>query len=1012
MVLMSKNELNIRQQEAAEYLNGPLLIIAGAGAGKTKTITHRILNLIKSGVRPSEILAITFTNKAAKEMRERVFHLIETDKSLNIPISFNERPFVSTFHALGVHIIKENHSILNLPRHFTIYDRGDSKRAVKEALEEMNVDTKQYEPGAILNTISREKGDGVSLSSYKSHQKDFFHKLVAQAWEKYENILVKEKSLDFDDLLLKTALILKTYPEIKKRYANTWKYIHIDEYQDTNRVQNEIASLLAEENENICVVGDIDQCLVGDTKILTPNGTKSISSIRKSDEIIALAGHNDICKARVGEVISKNYSGEIIEIKTDSSNISLTPNHIIFSRMDLEKDMYYVYLMHKTNIGYRIGMAKSIRSGASRKNTIGLQVRCNQENADRMWVLKICKSKSDAFYWENIMSIKYGIPKIVFKTGGRKMALTQEQIDGIFKYIDTEKNAGNLFKDTGLQFNYPHYVPQGTTKSNSLRNRININLKMFDDKRKSLVHPWGISRISINTTDIELKDKLISHGLKPRKGKRGDWRLEITRLDYGEAEEIARKIQSISNELILTRNISIGNNKMFFQPASNILPGMILGQVEKGIVTTQRVIDIRRKYYSGKVYDLNIDKVHNYVANSIPVHNCIYSWRGADIKNLLDFEKIYPKVKIVTLEENYRSTQTILAAANNVIKKNVMRPDKNLFTKNGEGEKIELLIAYTEQEEARMIAEEARKLINDGVDPREISVLYRANFQSRVLEEAFLNKNIPYQVLGVKFFERKEVKDVLSFIKASMNRDSTNDLVRIVNVPPRGIGKATIMKVVIGEENTLSPALRNKVGQFLDLLERIKNVALKESPSNLIKYIIRESGMESVYKNGSAEEQEKLENLRELVTVASQYDDLPPGEAIEKLLENAALATDQDELEKNHNAVKLMTVHASKGLEFDYVFIAGMEEDLFPHQRMNEKEISQGESEEERRLFYVAITRARKKVFLSYAQLRTIYGAQKVNSPSNFISDIGDEHITSTGDVEPPRGIKAIFIDF
>ncbi len=647
---MSKNELNVRQQEAAEYLNGPLLIIAGAGAGKTKTITHRILNLIKSGVRPSEILAITFTNKAAKEMRERVFHLIETDESLNIPISFNERPFVSTFHALGVHIIKENHSILNLPRHFTIYDRGDSKRAVKEALEEMNVDTKQYEPGAILNTISREKGDGVSLSSYKSHQKDFFHKLVAQAWEKYENILVKEKSLDFDDLLLKTALILKTYPEIKKRYANTWKYIHIDEYQDTNRVQNEIASLLAEENGNICVVGDIDQN--------------------------------------------------------------------------------------------------------------------------------------------------------------------------------------------------------------------------------------------------------------------------------------------------------------------------------------------------------------------------IYSWRGADIQNMLNFEKTYPDVKIVTLEENYRSTQTILAAANNVIKKNVMRPDKNLFTKNGEGEKIELLIAYTEQEEARMIAEEARKLINDGVDPREISVLYRANFQSRVLEEAFLNKNIPYQVLGVKFFERKEVKDVLSFIKASMNRDSTNDLVRIVNVPPRGIGKATIMKVVIGEESTLSPALRNKVGQFLDLLERIKNVALKESPSNLIKYIIRESGMESVYKNGSAEEQEKLENLRELVTVASQYDDLPPGEAIEKLLENAALATDQDELEKNHNAVKLMTVHASKGLEFDYVFIAGMEEDLFPHQRMNEKEISQGESEEERRLFYVAITRARKKVFLSYAQLRTIYGAQKVNSPSNFISDIGDEHITSTGDVEPPRGIKAIFIDF
>lgn len=647
---MSSNGLNPRQAEAVQTLSGPLLIIAGAGAGKTKTITHRILNLIKSGVKPSEVLAITFTNKAAKEMRERVFHLIEEDKTLNIPISFNERPFVSTFHSLGVHIIKENAALLGITRHFTIYDRGDSKRAVKEALEELGVDTKQYEPGVVLNIISREKGDGVNVSNYKKGQKDFFHKIVGQAWEKYEATLNKEKSLDFDDLLLKTANLLKTYPQVKEHYAKVWKYIHIDEYQDTNKVQYEIASLLAETNRNICVVGDIDQN--------------------------------------------------------------------------------------------------------------------------------------------------------------------------------------------------------------------------------------------------------------------------------------------------------------------------------------------------------------------------IYSWRGADIANMLHFEKEYPETKVIMLEENYRSTQTILAAANNVIKKNTMRPEKNLFTKNHEGEKIELLISYTEQEEARMIAEEARKLIENGEEPREISVLYRANFQSRALEEAFLHKNIPYQVLGVKFFERKEVKDILSFIKASMNRDSTNDLVRVVNVPPRGIGKATIMKVVVGQESTLGPSLQNKVAQFLGLLERIKIAALQERPSTLIKYIIRETGLENVYKNGGPEEQEKLENLRELVSVAAQYDDLPQGEGMEKFLENAALATDQDELEKDHNAVKLMTVHASKGLEFNYVFVAGMEEDLFPHQRMNEDAMSQAQAEEERRLFYVALTRARKKLFLSYAQLRTIYGAQKVNTPSSFISDIGDEHIHSIGDTEAPRGIKAIFIDF
>ena len=655
---MINHALNNAQNEAVNTLKGPLLIIAGAGAGKTKTITHRILNLIKNGVKPAEILAITFTNKAAKEMRERVFHLIEQDKSLNIPISFNERPFVSTFHALGVHIIKENSGLLGIPRHFTIYDRGDSKKAVKDALKEIGLDTKQYEPGAILNAISREKSDGMTFQTYKNLQKEYFQKIVANVWEKYEKTLEKEKSLDFDDLLLKTVGLLRQFPEIQSKYGNIWKYIHVDEYQDTNRVQYEIVSLLSEKNRNICVVGDHDQN--------------------------------------------------------------------------------------------------------------------------------------------------------------------------------------------------------------------------------------------------------------------------------------------------------------------------------------------------------------------------IYSWRGSDITNILNFEKEYPEAKIITLEENYRSTQTILTAANNVIKKNIMRREKNLFTKNAEGEKIELIISYTEQEEARMIADEARNLIGNGVEPREMAVLYRANFQSRVLEEAFLNKNIPYQVLGIKFFERKEVKDTISFIKASLNRDSTKDIVRIVNVPPRGIGKATIMKVITGQENTLGDGLKHKVATFLNLLERIKNTATSERPSILIKYIIRETGMENAYKSGSQEDQEKLENLRELVTVASQYDSIFINEgaekAIEKLLENVALTTDQDELEKDNNAVKLMTVHASKGLEFDYVFISGLEEDLFPHARINEgrdgKIASSSETEEERRLFYVAITRARKKIFLSYAQIRTIYGAQRVNTPSHFISDIGDEHIESKGDTDEPRGVKAIFIDF
>lgn len=652
VVIMNENihsNLNLEQKKAVMTLQGPLLILAGAGAGKTKTITHRILNLIKSGVAPRNILAITFTNKAAKEMRDRVMNLITNDKSLNIPISFNEKPFVSTFHSLGVHILKENCQILGLPRHFTIFDRSDSKRAVKEALEACNINPKEFDPGSILNAISREKGESVTLEQYRESKKEYFQSIVCQVWEKYENILNKEKALDFDDLLLKTAKLLKNNKEIRHKYNSIWKYIHIDEYQDTNRVQYEIATLLAEENRNICVVGDADQT--------------------------------------------------------------------------------------------------------------------------------------------------------------------------------------------------------------------------------------------------------------------------------------------------------------------------------------------------------------------------IYTWRGANIENILNFEKEYTEAVVVVLEENYRSTQNILAAANNVIKKNILRKDKNLFTRNGEGEKLELNISTSEHDEASMIAEKCRDLIKNKIDPKEIAVLYRTNFQSRVIEEAFLKKNVAYQVLGVKFFDRKEVKDVISFIRASLNRDSSGDLVRIINVPPRGIGKTSILKIISNQDENLNSGIKLKISHFFAMLERINSFAKSNTPSETIKYILKETGMEKMYKDGSSEDQEKLENMRELVSVAAQYDHLGNEQGMEAFLENAALASDQDELSEERDAVKLMTVHAAKGLEFDYVFIAGLENNLFPHMRINEDEISRSEEEEERRLFYVAITRARKKVYLSYACIRSIYGREQVNTPSEFITDIGDELINEV-DYERPTGVKAIFIDF
>jgi len=653
-------ELNKEQREAAIHSNGPLLIVAGAGAGKTKTITHRIVNLIKKGISPERILAVTFTNKAAKEMRERI--ILEIEKNAK---GQDKIPFVSTFHSLGVYIIKENARLFGLTKHFTILDEGDATSLIKEVLKELGIDPKQYDPKKIKNVISREKGKFVHLPEYIERENNKMNpllKIVAQVWDLYEKKKAKENALDFDDLLLKATKLLKDNLEIRKKYQEKWEYIHIDEYQDTNEVQYLMSRMLAENNKNICVVGDADQN--------------------------------------------------------------------------------------------------------------------------------------------------------------------------------------------------------------------------------------------------------------------------------------------------------------------------------------------------------------------------IYSWRGANLKNILSFEKDYPDAKVILLEENYRSTKNILTVANEIIKKNKYRPEKNLFTKNKSGEKISIYEALNENDEADFVATKILEIADSGADlprrgvsqadgprgsaPRargdsdpalaisaplsQIAILYRANFQSRALEEAMLRYNIPYQVLGVKFFERKEIKDTLAYLRAALNRNSLSDIKRIINFPARGIGKVTLVKIFAGEEENLPIKMKIKIDNFYKILEEIKEKIGKEKTSEIIKFVVKKTGIETELSSGAEEDMERLENIKELATLALKYDNLENGLGIEKLLEDASLASDQDSLliteEKKEkiNAVKLMTVHASKGLEFKYVFITGLEDGLFPHQRHNEGEGF--DSEEERRLFYVAITRAKEKLFLSFANFRTIFGSRTINAPSEFIADI------------------------
>jgi DNA helicase-2/ATP-dependent DNA helicase PcrA len=387
----------------------------------------------------------------------------------------------------------------------------------------------------------------------------------------------------------------------------------------------------------------------------------------------------------------------------------------------------------------------------------------------------------------------------------------------------------------------------------------------------------------------------------------------------------------------------------------------------------------------------------------------IYSWRGASIANILEFEEDYPGAKVILLEQNYRSTQNILTAANGIIGKNTMRKEKNLFTKNGEGEKLSVFASYDEGDEARFVVARIAGLMKEGVRPNEVAILYRTNFQSRVLEEALLYSGIPYQVLGVRFYERKEVKDVISYLRGALNPKSLFDIARIVNVPARGVGKVTLEKIFRGEKDTLPSAMRMKVEHFYALLLRINRAAEEMRPSQLISFIIKETGIEKMLTDSDEEDTERLANVRELVTVAMRYDAFEGKDGVEQFLADVALESDQDNMKAEHDAVRLMTVHAAKGLEFPYVFITGMEQDLFPSRRSQDESKDLSEREEERRLFYVALTRAAKKVFLSYASFRTIFGQRQVNVPSEFLTDIDDALIDfESHDLEerPVSGVK------
>lgn len=641
---MDLQTLNDKQQEAVNQTDGPILILAGAGSGKTKVLTTKVAHLVSDKqIDPHNILAITFTNKAAKEMKDRVLKMLGA-KAYQIQIS--------TFHSLGLLFLRENYAKLGFEKNFTILDSDDTLTVIKKILKDMNLDPKIYNPRAIRNKISSAKNELMDAENYSRFANTDYEQTVTEIFRRYEKKIKKNNSVDFDDLLVLPIKLFKENPEILKQYQERFQYILVDEYQDTNEAQYVLIKMLSAKNQNICVVGDIDQS--------------------------------------------------------------------------------------------------------------------------------------------------------------------------------------------------------------------------------------------------------------------------------------------------------------------------------------------------------------------------IYGFRGANYRNILNFEKDYPKAKVILLEENYRSTSNILNVANDIIKNNKKRKEKNLWTKNEEGIKIKYHRAYDEKDEAHYVMSQIKDLINHGEEKSGIAVLYRTNAQSRNMEEALLKENIPYKVVGsFYFYNRKEIKDLISYLKLIYNPHDDVSLMRVINVPKRQIGPKTLenlsMKAVTNGTSLYEAISDGKELGFKKIIEDIKKESEDLSLTDLVDLILDKSGMKKDLESEKTLEAEvRLENLEEFKSITKNFEENNGIISLDEFLMEISLVSDIEEHKNNTDVVTLMTIHSAKGLEFDHVFIIGLEEGLFPH---NNSLDSSDDLEEERRLCYVAVTRAKKTLTLVNARRRMLYGNTNSNPPSRFISEIDPKYLDIDAPEETPKFNKDAMID-
>jgi DNA helicase II / ATP-dependent DNA helicase PcrA len=988
--------LNDDQRQAVASPLGAALVLAGAGSGKTRVLVHRVAWLIQvEGASPNSILAVTFTNKAAAEMRSRIETL------LGLP---SGAMWLGTFHGLAHRLLRIHWREAGLPQSFQILDSEDQARVLRKVLKALELDETRWIPREILWFINAQKDEG-HRSKHIKDDGDPTRRQLIKIYQAYEEACQRAGVVDFAELLLRAYELWRDNAPLLEHYRARFRHVLVDEFQDTNAIQYKWLMLLAGPSGLPFVVGDDDQCLAAGTQVTMGDGAKrAIESIVPGDSVLSNYGGGDLRPARVSACFAKRRRGQLVCVHLRSGAIiKSTPEHVHFAGYVLGEtpQTYFLYLMHKEGVGYRLGTSQVYTEGQARP-MVGFKQRSLQEHADALWIVRTHASEIEARIDEVVTSLRFGLPTCPFvpRKGKARNGFVHDagHLRRIFSSLDTLVSAERLLEEVGLDIDRPHHQPQGRNSS-----RRNIVITLCGDRR------GGTPMHRISVVGVSLNDRAVleAMGLKVRaaKARSLSWRFETVRADFGELMSIARAIRErLDGRYVLQGHML--EKSLPFIAAASIRSGMVM------VVDSERFDVVERieyETYDAEVYDINVERTHNFIAGGVVTHNSIYRWRGARVENLQQFRRDFPQAVLYKLEQNYRSTGTILKAANALISNNAGRLGKTLWTSGADGERVKLYAAFNERDEADFVVNRIREWVAHGGARREVAVLYRSNAQSRVFEEAFLNARMPYRVYGgLRFFERAEIKDTLAYLRLIASRADDTSFERVVNTPVRGIGAKT-MDTVRDHARSHATSLWNgalhcvqhalpqraavALQAFMGLIDKLAREVEGMELHEQVDHVIQMSGLIEHFKKEKGERGEgRVENLLELVSAARGFSPETDAEnelsPLESFLAHAVLESGEGQADPYDDCVQMMTLHSAKGLEFPVVFLAGMEDGLFPHQR---SVADLAGLEEERRLAYVGMTRAMRQLYITYAEQRRLYGVDTYGQPSRFISELPAE---------------------